>query len=136
MARTLAFKVLPHCVVVVGSAVAPNDADWQAYIDGCRPLVDKPTVPPFLIVTDGGSPSPTQRKMVYDIVKDKVIRQAVITPSKLTVGIITAISWFNKGIKAFAPDKLDAAFEYLEIDPTKRAGLMAEVTALQRQIDR
>jgi hypothetical protein len=44
-------------------------------------------------------------------------RAAVIITSALPRGVATAISWFYKGLKAFRPDQVEAACDFLTMSP-------------------
>jgi hypothetical protein len=55
----------------------------------------------------------------------------VITASPLARGAVKALSWFNPQLTALAPDKLDAAFEYLGVRAEDRARVRTEIKLLR-----
>jgi hypothetical protein len=102
-------------MVVVHNAKPPTDDDWRTYIDGIKSL-DLKTAR-SIVFTDGGAPDAEQRKAVNQALAGARVPGVVISPSALVRGVVTAMSWFNPGIKTFAPEQLEAAFRYLEFTP-------------------
>ena len=45
----------------------------------------------------------------------KSVPVAVVTPSKMTRGVVTALSWFNDKIKAFQPAEFPQALKHLDL---------------------
>lgn len=62
-----------------------------------------------------------QRRDLEAATQEHTSRVAVVTASRTARGIVTAISWFNREIKAFAPAKHEDAFVYLELTPSETA---------------
>src|SRR5690606_6571718 len=87
----------------------------------------------FLIVTEGGGPNAMQRGALDEAVglENHPAKTAVVTVSMIARGIVTAIGWFSKGIKAFSTNQLPAALDYLEIPKADHDGVMAEVKRLR-----
>jgi hypothetical protein len=84
-----------------------------------------------LIFTDGGGPSSTQRKYLNDLLAGRTVPVAVISGSATIRGTVTALSWFNRQIRAFPPTGLRDAIAYLEI-PASRTELIERETAKLR----
>jgi hypothetical protein len=57
-----------------------------------------------------------QRRELEEAVTHHRGRVAVITESRIARGIVKAISWTGKQIKAFDFSRCGAAFEYLDLD--------------------
>ncbi len=97
------------------NASAPSKAEWDEWMDGCgRIPANRVRV---LVFTDGGGPSNAvyrKRWLEYCGANDPPI--AVVNNNALTRGIITALGWFKRGIKPFAPINVRDAFHYVHLD--------------------
>lgn len=69
----------------------------------------------MLTYTMGGTLSAPQRKAINAVVDGYNTPLAVLIANPLARGVITALSWFNRNVKAFAPDDELEAFSYLGI---------------------
>lgn len=65
--------------------------------------------------TMGGTLSPQHRKEVNAVVGNNTTPLAVLVENPFTRGVITALSWFNPAVKAFAPENELDAFSYVGI---------------------
>jgi hypothetical protein len=108
------------CLAAYGPA-DPTDGEWARYLS----LVERGGVSGTvqLIYTEGGAPTSAQRGQLVELLDGRTVPVAVLSYSarvRLTVG---ALSWFNRGIRAFSPRELLDALAYLEI-PSRRAGVI------------
>src|SRR5690349_14838883 len=103
-----------NLMITINTTKPPSDAEWNDYLEKFRR--HGPEKIRTLIFTDGRSPTAAQRKMVNDMLAGKPTTAAVICSSPLVRGVVTALSWFNPKIKVFAPNELNAALEYLNVD--------------------
>jgi hypothetical protein len=120
--RAWAIAVSDNLFFGIGGPVQSSEAEWQEYVERItNKMVAWPQ--PFVSLY-GGAPntslSSTQRKYVSDVMKAKGIdtdrqrRAVVLTDSAILVGATTAIGWLaNVSFKAFKPDDIDAALEWL-----------------------
>lgn len=69
----------------------------------------------MLAYTMGGTLSTRHRKEINTVVDGKFPPLAVLIGSPMARGVITALSWFNRNVKAFAPDEEIDAFVYLGV---------------------
>lgn len=100
-------------MVVIHTSDPPNDAEWREYIDGVL-STDLHSLR-SVVITDGGAPNSAQRKALNEALNGAEVPGIVVTPSALVRGVVTALSWFNKKIKAYAPEDFDRACTYLEL---------------------
>jgi hypothetical protein len=49
-------------------------------------------------------------------------------------GIVTAISWFNPGIKAFSTLQIPAALKYLDFPDDQHGPILAEIARLKQKL--
>jgi hypothetical protein len=119
--KNMAFKVIDRLFLVVFGAANPTDEEWVDYLKVTQKHGIDRTMQ--LIFTDGGGPTSTQRKYLNDILDGRTVPVAVISGSASIRAVVTALSWFNRKIKAFPPAGLGDALVYLEI-PATRAELI------------
>lgn len=123
-------------VVVVHTDVAPSAAEWDRYVaDGIRWM---PELRGFLVVTDGGGPNSQQRRQMergLTLARDQP-RIALVSNSLLARGIGVAVSLFNANLRAFRPDDLPSALDYLRVSPFARPVMLAELERLRRELPR
>ncbi len=88
-----------------------------------------------LVVTDGGGPDVVMRSELQALFKKQghSPKTAVVTTSVLSRGIVTAVSWFNPHIKAFAPIHFAAALDHLAI-PRTAPRLLRELAEMEREL--
>jgi hypothetical protein len=74
-----------------------------------------------------GSISSTQRKGASDAVKSRNLLVIVLTDSRITRGVVTALNWLGANIGAYLWASLNAALKSLEVDPKVEEELRAMV---------
>jgi hypothetical protein len=129
------FRRVDRTMVWLCNSEPPRDSEWHAYVDAVRRAVGdcsaKRDFLRFLVVTDGGGPNATQRAMTTtdDLIKNT--RTAVITCSRIARGIVTAFSWFDVRMKAFAPADVGKAFDFLELSRSEALAAWAATADLK-----
>jgi hypothetical protein len=113
--KSLAFERIGNCFLYMSSKRPPLDSDWAQYIDWL-----KSTLRPGMSITSvvyerAGGPNAAQRKLLTDVTAPVNLKVAVITPSTIARGAVTAMSWFKPGYKAFTPEETDAAVAFLDL---------------------
>jgi hypothetical protein len=73
-----------------------------------------------LAYEEAGSIDSAQRREIVEAMGDHKPRGAVMTPSRLARGMVTALSWFQSEIKAFAPDQYESAATHLQLTSEER----------------
>jgi hypothetical protein len=84
----------------------------------------------ILVFTDGGAPNATQRSEINDWLRGRSIRTAVILSSPLVRGIVTALNWFNRDIKPFAPKDWRGAMSFVGIQASDHTHIKDQVLQL------
>jgi hypothetical protein len=119
-------------LITVHTNRSPSEAEWDAYF---RELVKHdPKTLKSLNFTDGAAPNGAQRKQVNDFLQGRTSRCAVVTASPFVRGAVTALSWFNSEIKAYAPDNADAALEYLDVRSQELMLVRREIQLLRKRM--
>jgi hypothetical protein len=126
-------------LVSVWNRSQPTEEEWAIYlpevrraIADCRTNNDYLR---FLVFTDGGAPSASQRAKTLEGGLVKGTRTAVVTANRIARGIVTAFSWFDISMKAFAPQEIVKAFEFLKVPTIQHKVILAEARRLERQIE-
>lgn len=136
--RTIAFTfVEPKTAVLVHSRDNPTNEEWRSYLTAMVGHMEARNGDLVsLIVTDGGGPNTVQRTDMNEmLVKGRSINTAVVTESRAARGIVTALGWFNAGIRAFSPARLDDALSYLGLDGTESGRVLETVDRLRAELD-
>jgi hypothetical protein len=134
MAYTFLPGIAAHegLMLLVHTTRAPFDAEWEPYY---RELIQhEPGGLRSLAFTDGGAPNGAQRKQVNDYLRGRSSLAAVVTASSMVRGVVTALSWFNAQMKAFAPDQVDDALRYLGVRPQEMAKVRQEIQLLRKKL--
>jgi hypothetical protein len=84
-----------------------------------------------LVCTDGGGPTAAQGRRLNDLLDGRTVPVAIVSSSARVRGTVTALSWFNRRIKAFSPSALHDAIAYLEIPVSREELIEREVDKLR-----
>lgn len=109
----------------------PSDEEWEAVCAFCR--APNPPVR-VLVLSAGGAPTSPQRQKILEASGGKGLPQAILSESQFVRGVVTAISWFVKDVRAFAPSDLQSALDYLKIT-TPIAKVQAVLDELKRELE-
>src|SRR4051812_47183159 len=114
MPRAMATGVVGNITICVHTTQAPSDAEWGELVNAVKGFKDISKVK-SLIVTHGGAPSSTQRRLLNDLLQGRASLCAVVSSSSMVRGVVTALNWFNPQVKTFEPSSMDEAFRYLKL---------------------
>jgi hypothetical protein len=131
--KTLAYGRVGNCLVLVHGEKPPTAEEWTAYVAFLRKnWVQR--VSRLLVVTPGPAPTAKQRQeMNHGWTCEG--RIAIVTPSAIARGIVTALSWFSKDVyKTFAPQNLDDAVAFLELPFNAGGEVKKLIFSLQVQV--
>lgn len=132
--KTIAYKVIDRLFLVAYGTEDPTDGEWFGYIEEIkRHGVDRTMQ---LVCTEGGGPNATQRRYLEEALAGRTVPVAVLSSSVSVRGMVSAMSWVNREIRAFPPAGLLDALAYLEI-PASRADLIErEIQKLRHELRR
>lgn len=132
--KNMAFKVIDRLFIVVYGTHDPTDEEWVSYLkDVERHGIDRTMQ---LIATEGGGPTSTQRRYLNDLLAGRSVPVAVMSGSTAIRGMVTALSWFNRKIRAFPPTGLADALAYLEIPLSRIELIEREMGKLRTSLGR
>jgi hypothetical protein len=112
----------------------PEDAEWQKLCDELAALLGELGGAErlrALVVTDGGAPTSKQRSVLRTAANDTRVKAALVTSSRLALGIGTAIGWINTSLKSFAPKDFAKAVRYLDLPEDEWPLLAAHLAAMR-----
>ena len=130
--KNVAIKVIDRLFLVVYGTADPSDEEWDAYLGLVKHHGIDRTMQ--LICTDGGEPSAPQRKVLNEVLGGRPVPVAVVSSSVRVRGTVTALSWFNRRIRAFPPTGLHEAIAYLEIPASRIDLIERELEKLRREL--
>lgn len=130
--KNVAYKTMGQWILVAYGENPPTDPESHELLDIFKTLdVERTRV---LIVTKGGAPTAAQRKDFNDLLQGRVFQVAVVCDLITVRGIVTAMSWFNSGIKSFTSAELDAAMRYVGIPQSHSDIVRRELAKLQSSL--
>jgi len=119
---------------------SPSTAEWKASIEAMRAYAEqhKNSLDRYrgLVFTDGGAPSALQRGDLNEIYGGRPIKVAVIASSAFVRAVITALTWFNLKIKAFAPKEVLEAFDHIGIRAPEQKQLWQQLSEMEAECGR
>lgn len=118
-AKTLAYGKTGNCLVFVAGDNDYAEQEWAEYIRFVRKALGTDLIRRALVIAGDAVPTARQRQQLNELLSSvEDIRVAVLSGSVVGRGIVTALSWFNSGYRAFPPYALDEALRYLEFQGT------------------
>lgn len=134
---TLLFERRGSLVLVVHTAKDPSPEDWSAYLDvTVDAMAENQGRCRALVFTAGGKPDATQRALAVERgwKQNRLSPVAVVSDDRLVRGVITVFAWFGVNIRATRPDRLDVAFEHLELTSEEQAWAIGTRERLEEEL--
>jgi hypothetical protein len=119
-------------MIVVHTAEPPTDVDWDAYLGAVERAGD---IRGILVYSLSVGPTSSQRARSVEATKksSRPLKMAIMTGSRLTQGVVTALSWaLGNNIRAFSSRDFDKAIEYLELSTEERVTAKVVLKQLAR----
>ncbi len=131
--RNMVTRNLGTLLILRENEVVPTDAEW----DECLALLAKhdedfPNVK-VLVVTDGGAPSPPQRKRLADVVNGRPLRVAVISDSMGFRFPASSVAFFLD-IATFSRRETTRAYDHLGMSIYERRIADRALTEMSSEI--
>jgi hypothetical protein len=133
MKKNLVFSMVENVLLILCTEESATDEEFREVCNalGAMDFERGRT----LIITAGGGPTITQRNELSRMAKGRTMKSAVVSDAPAVRGIVTAVSWINRSLKAFPTRALEDAFRYIDLPPAKFAAMRAEMATLQVQFD-
>lgn len=132
----LATHLVGDLLLAVYGESNPSDADFSAAMVNFKNA--DPSRSRLLVLTLGGGPTTLQRSQLNTLLNGRTMRTAIVyeIDSVILRNLITATSWFNKGVKAFPSRELHDALRYLEITAAQFPEVRRELERLREVVCR
>ncbi len=130
--RTLCAKTVGDLLLVVHANASPDAGEWRRFCEIAGELRNARGELRALVVTEGGAPNATQRTLYNEQVGAKNVRVAVLTDSAAARAVLTAMSWFNREMRAFAKGDLAGSLAFLRVQEPRELG--ATLAELRREL--
>jgi hypothetical protein len=147
MREEMATSILLHPELLVmlwlHTELDPPEAQWSAAVQSLvrerRARGLGPNQLRYIVIADGGSPSPEQRAELFrEVHEGQPVRVAALTlalSNPVVRGIATAISWVNPGLRFFQPSRFHDALAYLDLGD-QRSEIEREYRAMKERLGR
>lgn len=134
----MSFRRQGRLIVVMHTATAASADEWSGYLAMLTSMISElqlsPMAPTALVFTDGAAPSAEQRRSFIDLVGKRRFQSSVVTTSRFTRGIVTALSWFTPGVRAYDPDDAAAILQHVGIGSYDLPVMMAMAEELAADV--
>ena len=130
--KNMLMSTVDRVLLVAHGEQPPTDEEWAAFMSGfANHGVDDALV---LVWTEGAAPNVSQRRELTDLLAGRAVPIAVLSSSTLVRGVATAISWFNRKVRVFAPHDADAAITFLGVGAPHAAKVREELESLRAKL--
>lgn len=122
-----------NCSILVHNEETPTDDEWDRWVAFASAGGASATnLTRVLVFSAGGSPTPKQRAKIHTLMPTggSGLLTAVVIGSRVARTVVGAMALFNPGVRAFAPNRVSDAFDYLRISNAR----WPEVLDLVRQL--
>jgi hypothetical protein len=104
-------------IIILQDRDAATDEQWAALLTDVKAaraaLMGEIGQVFGLVISDGGAPNARQRSALATTLDGQSMRAGVLSDSTLVRGAVTAMAWFNQGIRSFSPNEANKLFEYM-----------------------
>jgi hypothetical protein len=124
-------------VLLVQSAADPTMGEWDTFLDAtARAMADHGGKCRVIVFTAGGKPDAAQRarSLARGWRNNAGSPVVVVTDNSLARGVITVFSWFGLNIHALQPNRLEAAFDKLQLTREEQYWVKTERPKLEAQV--
>ncbi len=135
--KSMVFKIVGNVHIVIHGTSEPHDEDWRLYMSAVRGEEQKATgfvKMRTLVFSAGGGPTAKHRKEINEFLGGRTSPVAIVTSSTIMRGVVTALQWFNPLVRAFSPDNVVAAMQFLGVSEGEAHVVWTEAKRLQTSL--
>lgn len=129
----MAYRVVDSVFVVIHSADSPADDEWDGYLECYRN--DAKNSMRTLVITDGGGPNTKQRALMNEELAESKPTVAICTDNRVVRGIVAALGWFNRKVRAFSKSHISDALKYLGLSDDEMLPVLDAILELEREVN-
>jgi D-ribose pyranose/furanose isomerase RbsD len=111
---------------------SPSDEEWDECLKLLATDVENVQV---LVITDGGGPTPEQRRRLDHTLNGSPVRVAVVSESVRIRFIVSSVAFLTRRIKSFAETEYPDALTHLELDLDQKRLAQRHVREMTALID-
>ncbi len=117
MSRNMVTRRLGSLLILRQNTQPPSDEEWDECLNLLSTDVEEVQV---LVITDGGGPSPEQRRRLDQALNGSPVRVAVVSESVRIRFIVSSVAFLTRRIKSFSETEYTEALAHLELDLDQR----------------
>jgi hypothetical protein len=129
----MAWRFDKRLLVVVHGPLSPTNLEWQRLLTEALERGNE-AERRIMVVSYGGGPDVDQRKRLSSIIGSTPALTVIMTNSALGRGITTALTFFNRRMKAVDVNDFEKAFAHLELSTDERATAQRLRSELEREL--
>lgn len=133
-ADSLRFDIVDHVMLVVHADVEPSDSDWARLVV-VRNAGRARLRGTLVVAPPRASINAAQRADVAKFMKETGSSIAVVTDSALIRGVAMAVGFLGVKVRAFAPNAITAALNFLAVPESRYATFVHRIEALKAQLN-
>jgi hypothetical protein len=131
---SLRFDIIDHVMLIVHADVPPTDGDWarMAVVRNASRTKLRSTL---VLAPPRASINAAQRADVAKFMKETGTSVAVMTDSALIRGVAMAVGFLGVQVKAFGPNAITAALNFLVVPESRHSTFSRRIDALRAQLN-
>ncbi|HMR73774.1 MAG TPA: STAS/SEC14 domain-containing protein [Polyangiaceae bacterium] len=133
MSRNMVTRRLGNLLILRQNTQPPSDEEWDECLNLLSTDVEEVQV---LVITDGGGPSPEQRRRLDQTLNGSPVRVAVVSESVRIRFIVSSVAFLTRRIKSFSETEYTEALAHLELDLDQRRLAQRHVREMTALIER
>lgn len=133
MSRNMVTRRLGSLLILRQNTQPPSDEEWDECLNLLSSDVEEVQV---LVITDGGGPSPEQRRRLDQALNGSPVRVAVVSESVRIRFIVSSVAFLTRRIKSFSETEYTEALAHLELDLDQRRLAQRHVREMTALIER
>ncbi|MFW5924862.1 MAG: hypothetical protein ACOCV4_01785 [Myxococcota bacterium] len=115
MPKNMVTRRVNDVLILRETKETPSDAEWDYCLELLVQDPQRLDQVKVLVVTDGGGPTPDQRKRLKQTLDGARIPIAVVTDSMRVRFIVSSVALLTSRIQSFAPNQMADAYTHLEL---------------------
>lgn len=133
-AKNWVIRTIGTVIVCCQNRNAPTDAEFDAGWKIVQSQIQDASRVRILVITEGGGPTPNQRKVMQQALAGKAVRNACVSDSVKIKFIMATVALFNSEAKLFPSWDMTGAFDFLGLDDSERFRVEQALTQMKKEL--
>jgi len=112
----------------------PSDAEWNECLEHLGRFRSDFSRAKVLVITDGGGPTPEQRKRLAAVLQGSRVRVAVVSEALKFRFIVSSVALFIPDIASFQTHQMERAYDHLKMTRSERRTADAAIAEMSSQM--